>query len=92
MTPNPYRKKEVDLGSYTASRQRAAGYGVNGMSKCKYGGYLPGTQLQSGNTFYERIYLGDFNNRDLKGWQEYMRNSKTEWETVNKVQRLIAGK
>lgn len=94
LTPNPYKRKEIDQGTYTASRQRSTiANPISGANpKCKYGGYLPGTQLQSGNTFYERIYLGDNTGRGLRGWQEFLRNSKQEWETVMKVQRLIAGK
>lgn len=94
ITPNPYtRIMNEDLGTYTSQRQRTVGrVGTESLTQSKYGGYVPGTQLKSGNTYYERIYLGDASGRGLRAWNEFMGHCKEEWKTVQKVQSLIAGK
>jgi Dullard-like phosphatase family protein len=92
MTPNPYRKREVDLGKYTGQRQRNTVGGTSAFGASRYGGYTPGTQLESGKTYYERIYLDDMSGRGLRAWREFMTHSKEEWQTVQKVKRLITGK
>lgn len=74
LTPNPYRRRETDQGDLTGQRYRsnAVKAGTDAIGTSKYGGYVPGTKLQSGNTFYERIYLNDFSGRGLKDWQQFM--------------------
>mgnify|MGYP007034015013 CR=1 FL=1 len=47
LTPNPYRKREVEYADYTGQRLRNAPEkaGINPIPTSKYGGYLPGTKL-----------------------------------------------
>ena len=93
MTPNPYRRRAKDLGTYTGQRQKTGSLLTNEIgSTSKYGGYTPGTQLESGKTYYERIYLGDNSGRGLRAWKEFFGHSKQEWQTVQKIKRLITGK
>ena len=94
LTPNPYKRKDIDLGTYTGQRNKnQINHPIAQLGKnCKYGGYASGTRLQTGNSYYERIYLSDYSGKGLRGWNEYMVHSKEEWQTVLKVKRLIAGK
>ena len=51
----------------------------------RYGGYTPGTQLDTGNTYYERIFLGDNSGRGLRAWSEFFGHSKEEWEKTQNI-------
>lgn len=93
-TSRPFISKENEFsGSHAGQTLRQLErLGARGPTNSRYGGYTPGTQLESGNTYYERIYLRDSSGRGLRAWNEFMGHSKEEWQTVKKVQRLISGK
>lgn len=84
---NQNKKSSIDT-----TNQVSKIFGSQSTIRSKYTSYAPGTKLQAGNSYYERIYLGDNCGVGLRGWQEFFNHSKQEWETVMKVKRLITGK